>query len=145
MRGDREIVDACQGYDKVHLCRNLVCHEEGQHFKEYGLARDFDGERFHLKNAELGAAKAGRTLWTWLRASSAKPPKPLKEFGSESETEPVPRHVVLIVSGWQNGTGTADWRANHVGHPGTVPPASCCTRTRFDELGSAWICALSMP
>ena len=88
MRGDKEIVDVCKGYDKVHLCRHLVCHEEGQHFKEYGLARDFDGERFHLRNAELGAAKAGRTVWRWLWASPAKPVKIAKEFGSESETEP---------------------------------------------------------
>ncbi|CAE7882689.1 unnamed protein product [Symbiodinium necroappetens] len=69
MRGDKEIADACKGYDKVHLCR------------------DFDGERFHDRIAELGAEKVGRTLWRWLRAAAAKPAKVLKEFGSESETE----------------------------------------------------------
>ena len=88
MRGDKEIADACKGYDKVHLRRHLICHEEGQHFKKYGLARDFDGERFHDRIAELGAEKVGRTLWRWLRAAAAKPAKVLKEFGSESETEP---------------------------------------------------------
>ena len=73
MRGDKEILDACMGYDKVHLCRSVVCAEEGQHFKEYALAKDLDGEKFQSKNAELGAAQAGRTLWAWMRSSTGPP------------------------------------------------------------------------
>ena len=80
-RGDQELVEACRGHDKVHLCRSLTCAEEGQHFKEYGLAKDFDPEKFQLKNAELGAAKAGRTLWAWLWSSCPRD-------ASESEAEP---------------------------------------------------------
>ena len=88
MRGDQELVDTCRGHDKVHLRRSLTCAEDGQHFKEYGIARDFDPEKFHLKNAELGAAKAGRALWAWLWSSPPKKRAPLKEYASESETEP---------------------------------------------------------
>ena len=59
-----------------------MCSEEGQHFKEYAVAQDFDPERFQLKNAELGAAKASKTLWTWLWSSSALvKPRPPLEFG----------------------------------------------------------------
>ena len=84
-RGDREIVDACAGHDKVHLCRSLQCNEKGQHFKEYSLAREFDAEKFQLKGAELGAAEAGRTLWAWLWASRPSlPSRPPLEFCSES-------------------------------------------------------------
>ena len=88
MRGDQELVKACRGHDRVHLCRSLTCGEDGQHFKEYGIAKDFDAEKFQLKNAELGAAKAGRTLWAWLWTSPPKKQAPAKEFASESETEP---------------------------------------------------------
>ena len=72
-RGDREIVDACAGHDKVHLCRSL---------------QEFDAEKFQLKGAELGAAEAGRTLWAWLWASRPSlPSRPPLEFCSESEAE----------------------------------------------------------
>ena len=88
MRGDPDIVEACKGHDKLHLCRNLNCAEEGQHFKEYALARDFDAERFQLKNAELEAAKAGRTLWAWFWSAASDVKKVGRlEFGSESEPE----------------------------------------------------------
>ena len=75
MRGDPEIVEACRGDDKLHLCRNLNCAEEGQHFKEYAC---------------LEAAKAGRTLGTWCWATATEAKKVTRlEFGSESETEEV--------------------------------------------------------
>ena len=89
LRGVRELVDACQGVDKMQLCRALQCAEEGQHFKEYCLAKDFDAEKFQLKDAELGAAKAGKTIWRWLWTSKRVPrPSGGLEFGSESEPEP---------------------------------------------------------
>ena len=79
---------ACLGHDKVHLCRSLQCGEEGQHFKEYALAKEFDAEKFQLRGAELGAAEAGKTLWTWFWAAKASPPaKRVFNFGSESEPE----------------------------------------------------------
>ena len=85
-RGDPEILSSCQGSDKVHLCCSLMCSEDGQHFKEYAVARDFDLEKFQLKNAEL---QGGKTLWTWFWSSTPlSAPKPQLEFGSESEQEP---------------------------------------------------------
>ena len=89
LRGDRDLLDMCLGVDKVHLCRGLQCGEDGQHFKEYCLAKDFDAEKFQLKDAELGAAKAGRTIWRWLWTTRRVPkPQAGREFGSESEPEP---------------------------------------------------------
>ena len=76
-RGDKEIVDACAGHDK-----------DGQHFKEYSIAKEFDAEKFQLRGAELGAAEAGRTLWAWFWASrTSTPTKRTLEFCSESEPE----------------------------------------------------------
>ncbi|CAE7205713.1 unnamed protein product [Symbiodinium sp. CCMP2592] len=138
MRGDKEIVEACQGYDKIHLCRNLVCNEEGQHFKEYGVARDFDGERFHLKNAELGAAKAGRALWSWLWASPARPPKPLKEFGSESETEPAKACGAHRVA-WADLAGDCSLATQPCRMPGTTF-CDLLFEDRFDDLGRVDLC-----
>ena len=87
-RGDAEVIDACAGHDKIHLCRSLQCGEDGQHFKEYSLAKEFDAEKFQLRGAELGAAEAGKTLWAWMWSSRSSPAakRPL-EFCSESEPE----------------------------------------------------------
>ena len=138
MRGDKEIVEACRGYDKVHLCRHLVCHEEGQHFKEYGLARDFDGERFHLRNAELGAAKAGRTVWRWLWAPPTKAARVPKEFGSESETEPA-RSCGGHRLAWVDKDGDCNLASQPCKAAGTV---SCelLFEDRLDERGAVDLC-----
>ena len=86
-RGDKEIVDSCAGHDKVHLRRSLQCGEDGQHFKEYSLAKEF-AEKFRLRGAELGAAEAGKTLWAWLWATrTATPSRRPLEFCRESEPE----------------------------------------------------------
>ena len=129
MRGDQELVDTCRGHDRVHLCRSLTCAEDGQHFKEYGIALDFDPEKFHLKNAELGAAKAGRTLWAWLWSSPPKKRAPLKEYASQSETEPEkPCEARRVV--WVDKEGTTSWRPDLArGGPRFRAPSSWRTST----------------
>ena len=99
-RGDKEIIDSCAGHDKVHLCRSLQCGEDGQHFKEYSIAKEFGAEKFQLRGAELGAAEAGKTLWAWLWAArpSSAAKRPL-EFCSKSELEEVVKcagHQALV-------------------------------------------------
>ena len=150
LRGSPCVVDACRGVDKVHLCRHLVCSEEGQHFKEYAVARDFDAEKFHLKTSELEAAKAGKTLWAWLWSTSTRPAERAREFGSESETDTKPcgAHRVKWVDrdGDHRLAGAPcklDQRVPAVGGGspgrgrggGNVPPA--CLRLREEEAGSA--------
>ena len=140
MRGDAEVVDACRGHDRVHLCRNLACSEPGQHFQEYGLARDFDGERFQLKHAELGAAQASRTLWAWLWTPTQKAPKPAREFASESEAESEKtcgcqaQRVVWTEKGRETRLASTPCRKN-----GTAT-TTLLFEDQFDEGGTACLC-----
>lgn len=87
LRGTPTLVNELLGFDKVHLCRNSSCSEDGQHFKVYGLARQFNPERFQLQLAAAGARDAGQTLWTWVWKGSLKVGHKIADFGSESETE----------------------------------------------------------
>ena len=138
LRGSPTIVDACRGSDKVHLCRHLVCSEDGQHFKEYAVAKDFDAEKFQLKSAELEAAKAGRTLWAWLWSSSPKPARPPKEFGSESETEE--RSCEAHRVRWSDRDGDHQL----AGGPCKGSGLNTCTllmEDRYNEAGTAALCA----
>ena len=59
MRGTASLVRDLLGHDKVHLCRNDSCPEDGQHFKIYGLAKKYDPEKFELAVAAQGAKDAG--------------------------------------------------------------------------------------
>ena len=75
----------------------LRTSEDRQHFKEYALAQDFNPERFQLKNSELEAAKAGRTLWTWFWATASEAKKVSRlEFGSELGTEDFARDANTV-------------------------------------------------
>ena len=82
-RGDKEIVDACAGHDKVHLCRSLQCGEDGQHFKEYSIAKEFDcmglslerrrqGEPCGLGFGLLGPQPLLSALWSFVRSRTLK-------------------------------------------------------------------------
>ena len=93
IRGDQQLVERLKRSDRVHLCRNAACTEEGgEHFLEYGVVCKFNPERFQSAQAHQGAVDAGRTLWSWLQ-----PPKvgmgvnrlvnKVKEYASESEAE----------------------------------------------------------
>jgi hypothetical protein len=48
LRGTSRLVSELRGCDRVHLCRNETCPEEGQHFQTYGLAKKYDPEKFEL-------------------------------------------------------------------------------------------------
>ena len=139
MRGDSAIVEACRGHDRLHLCRHLNCAEDGQHFKEYCLAKDFDAEKFQLRTAELEATKAGRTVWAWLWAkkSSPAPTWPL-EFGSESETEVVKCQACKVR--WSDADG--DVRLSRTACSSDTPVVvSLLVEDQFDEGGAAVLCA----
>ena len=87
LRGSPSLLGELQGFDKVHLCRNHTCGEDGQHFKTYGLAKQFNPERFQLQLAAAGAKDAGQTMWSWIWKGSQKVGHKLADFGSESEAE----------------------------------------------------------
>jgi len=87
MRGTASLVRDLQGCDKVHLCRNESCPEDGQHFKTYGLAKKYDPEKFELAVAAQGAREAGGLLWSWAWKGSQAVRHRMADFGSESETE----------------------------------------------------------
>ncbi|CAE7204330.1 unnamed protein product, partial [Symbiodinium sp. KB8] len=137
LRGSPCVVDACRGVDKVHLCRHLVCSEEGQHFKEYAVARDFDAEKFHLKTSELEATKAGKTLWAWLWSTSTRPAERAREFGSESETDTKPCGAHRVK--WVDRDG--DHRL--AGAPCKLGGTNVCpllVEDRLDEAGEVAMC-----
>ena len=86
-RGSPELMDELKGFDKVHLCRNDSCAEDGQHFKVYGLAKKYDPEKFELALAAQGAQQAGQALWAWAWSGTKKVAASAADFGSESEKE----------------------------------------------------------
>ena len=139
MRGDPMIVEACRGHDRLHLCRHLNCAEEGQHFKEYCLTKDFNPERFQLRSAELEAAKAGRTLWAWLWARRSSPPKTRSlEFGSESENEEARCQACKVK--WSEKD--QDVRLSRTSCSSDQPVAiPLLYEDQFDEGGTAALCA----
>ena len=87
MRGTPTLLRDLQGCDKLHLCRNESCPEEGQHFKTYGLAKKYDPEKFELALAAQGARDAGGFLWKWAWKGSKAVKEKMADFGSESEQE----------------------------------------------------------
>ena len=93
---------------------------------------------FHLRNAELGAEKAGRTLWRWLWTSSPKPAKVPKEFGSESETE-APRSCGAHRVAWSDKDGDSRLAMAPCTSPGTTG-CELLFEDRFDERGSVDLC-----
>eukprot|EP00435_Cladocopium_sp_Y103_P045096 s974_g12.t2 len=110
VRGDVELVGRLKHVDRVHLCRNVACTEDGgEHFQEYGVVKKFNAERFQSAQAHGGALEAGRTLWSWFRTPEVSQGVhrlvgKIREYASESETEDVVHcHAGQIK--WQSETG----------------------------------------
>ena len=103
LRGDDHLVATLKGYDKIHVCRNETCSEEGQHFKEYAIVKPFNAERYQLAAASSEAQKAGMQLCGWFGKGAAKVVKRAKDFASESESEQVGCDAGLIW--WEESTG----------------------------------------
>lgn len=87
VRGDSQLVKELRGVDRVHLCRNLVCPEEGHHYQEYGVVKKMDAERIHLAQATEGAAKACGTMFQWFTGGCKTMASVARDYASESETE----------------------------------------------------------
>ena len=87
VRGDNDMVKELRGVDRVHLCRNMVCPEEGHHFQEYGIVKKVDAERIQLAQATEGAAQACATMFRWFRGSCSTVAAAAKDYASESEND----------------------------------------------------------
>lgn len=76
VRGDGALVACLHGHDRLHLCKNTSCSEEGQHFKEYAVVKQFDAEKFQLAAATQGAhRKLERWFFSGLGAVQRKLPR----------------------------------------------------------------------
>eukprot|EP00435_Cladocopium_sp_Y103_P042118 s923_g11.t1 len=92
VRGTPALVRQLRNADRVHLCRNLACTEEGgEHFTEYGVVRKFNAERFQVSQSHQGALSVSRQFWSWFAPAGQKTVAEvvgkIREFASESETE----------------------------------------------------------
>ena len=92
VRGSTDLSRLVGRQDRVHLCRNLACTEEGgEHFTEYAVAKKFVPEKFQSAQAKQGAVAASKRLWDWVRPAGSKAVNTVvgrvKEFASESENE----------------------------------------------------------
>ena len=103
LRGDGPLVACLKGHDRLHLCRNEVCNEEGQHFKEYAIVKQFNAEKFQLAAATQGAQEAGAVFVQWFGRGASKAAKRVRDYASESETETVRCCADRIW--WEEATG----------------------------------------
>ena len=103
MRGDENLMSVLRGYDKVHICRNATCSEEGQHFKQYAIVKPFNAERYQLAAAGQEAQKAGLQLFNWFGKGAVTVAQKARDFASESETEQVGCDAGLIW--WEEASG----------------------------------------
>eukprot|EP00438_Fugacium_kawagutii_P016301 Skav208504 [mRNA] locus=scaffold1658:140020:151562:+ [translate_table: standard] len=92
VRGDSGLAKRITDCERVHLCRNFTCAEEGEgeHFLEYGVVKRFQPERFQAAQAHDGAKNLTRRLWetVWpAGASASRVLGRLRDYASESETE----------------------------------------------------------
>ena len=118
IRGSPALVRRLRDVEKVHLCRNEACTEEGgEHFVMYGLVRKNDPERFQMAQAREGARKVTHDFWAWLKGSPltegiSQLMHRLRELGSESEQEE--EHLVCCGSlvTWRGPDGTMQCLAN---------------------------------
>ena len=118
IRGSPALVRRLRDVEKVHLCRNEACTEEGgEHFVMYGLVRKNDPERFQMAQAREGARKVTHDFWAWLKGSpltqgTSQLMHRLRELGSESEQEE--EHLVCCGSlvTWRGPDGTMQCLAN---------------------------------
>eukprot|EP00435_Cladocopium_sp_Y103_P056630 s604_g19.t1 len=108
-RGGAALVQALTGVDRVHLCRNLTCCEEGgQHFQEYGVVKRLDPERFQVAQASEGARQTGKWIWGWMNESQSTVRKlagRVREYASESETEDTVKPCQAFLIGWETSEG----------------------------------------
>ena len=94
-------------------------------------------EKFHLKNAELGAAKAGDFVGVALEIAP-KVPLPAKEFASESETEPErPCEAAKVL--WSDKDGDHRLGAG-LCRRGASVCFSLLFEDHFSEAGTAMLC-----
>eukprot|EP00435_Cladocopium_sp_Y103_P012460 s1027_g3.t1 len=125
LRGDNELVQRLKHVDRVHLCRNLACTEEGgEHFLEYGVVKRFNPERFQTAQAHGGAIEAGKTLWSWMRTPDVghgvhKLVGKLREYASESETEDAVRCCAGQIK-WHGESGLECLAPNRCTAVGTI-------------------------
>ena len=103
LRGSQALLKHLQGWDKVHLCRQELCQEEGQHFKQYAVVKPFDAERFQVTAAATEAHKTGSKLVGWFKTGATKAVQRAREYASESETEANPCLAHRIV--WEDHQG----------------------------------------
>ena len=117
VRGDKDLTRELKGVDRVHLCRNLTCPEEGHHFQTYGITKKVDAEKIQLAQATAGAAEAcnGFLSWMWSTGSSAA--AKVKDYASESETEEI-RCMAQHVR-WRDGQGVRVLSESACKHPGS--------------------------
>ena len=87
VRGDAELTRELKGVDRVHLCRNLTCPEEGHHFQVYGITKKVDAEKIQLAQATAGAADACQGAFRWMWSAGTTAAAKVKDYASESETE----------------------------------------------------------
>ena len=109
-RGDTGLVRELQHADRVHLCRNDACSEEGGlHFKEYGIVKRFNPERFQNAQATQGARAVTSQVWEWVSGGMQTKAKQLatkvKEYASESEAEEVVERCMAHQCGWETPQG----------------------------------------
>ena len=103
VRGDPDLVRELRGVDRVHLCRNLTCPEEGHHYQTYGITKKVDAEKIQLAQATAGAAEACQGMFNWMWNAGTTAAAKVKDYASESETEEV-RCTAHQVS-WTDGHG----------------------------------------
>ena len=133
VRGDGGLVKELKGVDKVHLCRNTVCPEEGYHFQEYGIVKKVDAERIQLAQATEGAAQACSTMFRWFRGGYNTVATAAKDYASESETEQ-PRCVAHKIC-WMEDDGVHELAAK----PCTGVGASSVQLLAEDQFSSAQV------
>ena len=103
VRGDSDLTRELKGVDRVHLCRNLTCPEEGHHFQTYGITKKVDAEKIQLAQATAGAAEACNGFFSWMWSTGTSAAARVKDYASESETEEVrcTSHQIR----WHDGQG----------------------------------------
>eukprot|EP00435_Cladocopium_sp_Y103_P058511 s1062_g20.t1 len=138
VRGTPALVRQLRNADRVHLCRNLACTEEGgEHFTEYGVVKKFNAERFQVSQSHQGALSVSRQFWTWFAPAGQKTVAEvvgkIREFASESETEDLQCIAGQVT--WMSDDGLkclSDRRCNAVGSvfhqaiEGDFPVGSSC-------------------
>ena len=87
LRGSQELLLALKGYEKVHLCRNDHCLEEGQHFKQYAVVKPFNAEKFQVASSAQEAKRVGSQMVGWFCTGAAAAARKARDLASESETE----------------------------------------------------------